>query len=248
MAEPIILPSKKKMNVKHVLLLVLICMVAFLFYSTIFASHEGKTYRSLPLNHALKKDGIFRKEPLLQKLFLFPEESFDAAEVDSIATRISHLPPHMLTRLNEREIKIKVFNGALTDQKEAAHLAGIKPRGYKKTGVNWDHVPGMGGNKMVFVKIGASEMGKGHGSVNLELHELAHTIDRLIYDNIRYKEEFLRIWKQEAPVYFKGRDYFIKYPEEYFAEVFAMYYLNDTTKQELKNGAPQTYKFIQNLN
>ncbi|WP_240338375.1 anthrax toxin lethal factor-related metalloendopeptidase [Peribacillus alkalitolerans] len=248
MAETKVASSRKKINKFQVTMLILFCMVAFLFYTTIFASHDGKTYRSLPLNHALKKDGIFKEKPALQKLFLFPEESFDASEVEWMATRISHLPPNMLKRLNDREIKIKVFNGSLTEQKEATHLSGIKPRGYKKSGVKWDRVPGMGGNKIVFVKIGASEMGKGHGSVNLELHELAHTIDRLIYDNIRYKEEFLRIWKKEAPLFFNGRDYFIKYPEEYFAEVFSMYYLNETTNQELKNGAPLTYNYIKNLN
>ena len=48
----------------------------------------------------------------------------------------------------------------------------------------WDDVPGMGGSHTVFVKIGASDKGNGHGSVNLELHELAHSVDHIVYGDL----------------------------------------------------------------
>ncbi|MFD4931567.1 hypothetical protein ACFWMS_22115 [Peribacillus butanolivorans] len=40
------------------------------------------------------------------------------------------------------------------------------------------------------VKTRASDKGNGHGSVNLELHELAHFIDNIVYNGIRKTRNF----------------------------------------------------------
>ncbi|MEF2098411.1 hypothetical protein V3595_27995 [Bacillus sp. CFBP9009] len=48
--------------------------------------------------------------------------------------------------------------------------------------------------------VGASDKGKGHGSVNLELHELAHSIDKIVYNGIRDDVNFLGIWGKEVNV------------------------------------------------
>jgi hypothetical protein len=111
----------------------------------------------------------------------------------------------------------------------------------------WDDVPGVGGSKTVLVKIGASEKGNGHGSVNLELHELAHSVDRYVYDEIRHDPTFLEIWEAEKEILFPGKTYFTSYPEEYFAETFAMFYLGNETKEELKMRAPKTFMFYSSL-
>jgi Pro-Pro endopeptidase len=81
----------------------------------------------------------------------------------------------------------------------------------------------------------------------LELHELAHTIDNYVFGSIRTNETYLKIWKKEAPVLFPGNSYFINYPEEYFAESFAMYYFNDESRELLKVKAPMTYQMLKNL-
>ena len=47
------------------------------------------------------------------------------------------------------------------------------------------------------MKIGASDKGNGHSSVNLELHELAHSIDSYVFNELRYNKNFLEIWNQE---------------------------------------------------
>ena len=54
------------------------------------------------------------------------------------------------------------------------------------------------GSHTVLVKIGASDKGKGHGSVNLELHELAHSVDQIVYGGIRDDDKFLSIWRKEV--------------------------------------------------
>ncbi|WP_226676912.1 anthrax toxin lethal factor-related metalloendopeptidase [Mesobacillus jeotgali] len=183
---------------------------------------------------------------LAGKLIVLPENDFDQGEAAQIINRLMLLPESMILKAVGSNIKVKLFEGRLTDNPTASHLKGIVPRGYtsEKT---WDQVPGIGGSRTVLVKIGSSEKGKGHGSVNLELHELAHSLDRHVYDGIRHEERFLKIWKHESRLLFPGRAYFLDYPEEYFAESFAMFYIGGLPAKLLKEAAPQTYQYIEGL-
>ncbi|WP_102263316.1 anthrax toxin lethal factor-related metalloendopeptidase [Mesobacillus jeotgali] len=183
---------------------------------------------------------------LAGKLIVLPENDFDQGEAAQIINRLMLLPESMILKAVDSNIKVKLFEGRLTDNPTASHLKGIVPRGYtsEKT---WDQVPGIGGSRTVLVKIGSSEKGKGHGSVNLELHELAHSLDRHVYDGIRHEERFLKIWKHESRLLFPGRAYFLDYPEEYFAESFAMFYIGGLPAKLLKEAAPQTYQYIEGL-
>ena len=61
--------------------------------------------------------------------------------------------------------------------------------------------------------------------MNLELHELAHSIDRHVFNGLRYKKNFLEIWDQEKEKLFPEVNYLMTYPEEYFAESFAYFYM-----------------------
>lgn len=180
------------------------------------------------------------------KFVILPEDEFDQQEAASIIRRLVLLPDSMIRKAVDSNIKVKLFEGNLTDNPSARHLKGIIPRGYtsKRT---WDQVPGIGGSRTVLVKIGSSEKGKGHGSVNLELHELAHSLDRHVYGSIREEKRFLEIWKRESRLLFPGRAYFLDYPEEYFAESFAMFYIGGLPARLLKEAAPQTYQYIEGL-
>ncbi|MCM3664393.1 toxin [Mesobacillus subterraneus] len=180
------------------------------------------------------------------KLVILPEEEFDQQEAASIIGRLMLLPDSMIRKAVDSNIKVKLFEGNLTDNPSARHLKGIIPRGYTSSRT-WDQVPGVGGSRIVLVKIGSSEKGKGHGSVNLELHELAHSLDRHVYGQIREEERFLKIWKAESRLLFPGRAYFLDYPEEYFAESFAMFYIGGLPARLLKEAAPQTYQYIEGL-
>ncbi|RFU61699.1 toxin [Bacillus sp. V59.32b] len=220
----------------------------FSFDSLPSASEEGITWAELPENNPLKHKKLIKDNQNLQRLFLFSNSVFNNEEAYSIIKTISSLPPFMHDRLVHHNVRIKLFTGSLTDNRSARHLKGEKPRGYTNSEHTWDDVPGMGGTRNVLVKIGASGKGSGHGSVSLELHELAHTLDTIVYGNIREDEGFLRIWKEEAPKLFPGRPYFLTHPEEYFAESFAMYYYkNARDKTELQTKAPKTYFFIKQL-
>ena len=133
---------------------------------------------------------------------LLPETEFSEKDAASIIASLSKIPYNQLEALKNEKVYIKLFTGKLTDHPSAGHLKGVVPKGYK-SGKTWDDVPGMGGGKMVLVKIGHSERGKGHGSVNLELHEIAHSIDRHVYGGLRDSREFLRLWREERLVFFR---------------------------------------------
>ncbi|RHW42272.1 toxin [Neobacillus notoginsengisoli] len=182
----------------------------------------------------------------LEKIIFLPEEPFHIAEASQIVNRLATLPAPLLSKIDKAGISVRLFEGKLTDNPSVKHLKGVTPRGYKG-GATWDDVPGIGGSNVVLVKIGASEIGKGHGSVNLELHELAHSIDNKVYGHLTQKESFKKVWEQERDSLFPGRDYFLLYPEEYFAEAFALYYLDGETNALLKEKAPLTYEMIKDL-
>jgi hypothetical protein len=204
-----------------------------------------------PLQGILLEDSklhsFFPANAPIQKIIVLPEQKFNQNEALKIIKTIEHIHPSILRKAAAKHIYVKLFTGKITDERTAAHLHGKQPRGYLLTDFTWDDVPGMGGTHIVLVKLGHSERGKGHGSINLELHELAHSVDRIVFNGIRSQPRFLAIWRKEAHNLFSGNSYFLNYSEEYFAESFAMYYYSEETRQQLKKTAPLTYQYIKNL-
>ncbi|WP_409301238.1 anthrax toxin lethal factor-related metalloendopeptidase [Peribacillus sp. SCS-155] len=235
------------MFLKRFVFLIAVVTVLFSFYSLSFASEEGISFGNLPDTNPIKNEPFLQHNEQVQNLILYPSGPFDSKAALGIAYSISKLPPTLLQKLNHRHVKVKIFTGPLTDNRTARHLKGVIPRGYEQKNHTWDDVPGLGGSRLVLVKNGASERGKGHGSERLELHEVAHSIDSIVYENISSGAQFTKLWQQEAPLLFPDQTYFINYPEEYFAETFALYYANPWSKKLLRTKAPETYAFIAGL-
>ncbi|MBU8878951.1 toxin [Bacillus sp. FJAT-29790] len=210
------------------------------------AAIGGVKLKDYPNQSLLKQSIVLNSPNLLGNIIILPIESFDELKAAGIISRIDNLPFFLLEKIAKENIKLKLFVGKLTDNPTAHHLEGVIPRGYKSV-TTWDDVPGIGGAKTVLVKIGYSEKGSGHGSVNLELHELAHSIDRFVYNGIRNNQRFQSVWKKEKAKLFPNQDYFLTFPEEYFAECFAMYFLGGDSRKFLKEKAPETYQLIKNL-
>ena len=184
---------------------------------------------------------------LVDMMIELPDEKYDNLAVNQIKERLKALPESMLVDLISNHIHINLVNGPITDTKEYSHLKGSIPRGWENTNKTWDDVPGVGGSKTVVVRIGYSEKGMGHGSINLELHELAHSIDGILKQQISSSPAFYSIWNSEKRKLFPGEQYFHNYNEEYFAEVFAMFYRDKESRDRLKKSAPLTYRFIENI-
>lgn len=209
------------------------------------ASLDGIRLADFPKSTELSDSIKYDIPTTIKQIVILPKQEFNQNEAAGIINRLSQLPDSLLAKIQDRGITLKLFTGKLTDNPTASHLAGKTPRGYQNN-TTWDDVPGIGGGKVVLVKIGASEKGKGHGTINLELHEMAHSIDHIILDDRSQKKKFYEIWEKEHNQMFPGNSYFL-YPEEYFAETFAMFYLNNSTKTLLQTKAPSTYNFIKNL-
>ncbi|TRZ37819.1 toxin [Niallia circulans] len=206
----------------------------------------GIMLKDFPVQSIVKDHLSAAEQKNLQAIILLPKGSFDQMEAAAIVKRLNRLPLSLLSKIEDKGIRVKLFTGKLTDNPTAKQFAGIIPRGYMTT-KTWDDVPGIGGGQTVLVKIGSSRKGSGHGSVNLELHELAHSIDYKVLNYYSKKEQFLSAWNKEKASLFPHRLYFLNYPEEYFAEAFAMYYLGGSYKESLKQLAPLTYKLIASI-
>ncbi|WP_226681676.1 anthrax toxin lethal factor-related metalloendopeptidase [Sutcliffiella horikoshii] len=228
-------------------IVLLITITIIPIYWKAYASLDAislQQYRSSEMDTHLSD--ITNRESLNQLIYL-PPGNFSEEEAAIMIHHISHIPSHILEVLVQQNVHLYLFNGKLTEVEGFEHLHGLKPRGYSEKGSNWEDVPGIGGSKLVLAKIGHSKNGMGHGSVNLELHELAHSIDHYVLGNVRYNETFIKAWKSEVSSLFPNRNYFHTFPEEYFAETFAMYYLNDVSRFELAKRAPHTFLFFQNM-
>lgn len=224
----------------------IVIILSFTLLGSSNANMEGIFLYEFPKQSILYNTLDIDSVNLAGQLIVLPEDDFNQEEAAGIINRIAMLPDSMLKKAVHKNIRVKLFEGNLTDNPSARHLKGVVPRGYT-TNRTWDQVPGIGGSRTVLVKIGSSEKGKGHSSVNLELHELAHSLDRHVYGGIREEDQFLKIWRHESRLLFPGRAYFLDYPEEYFAESFAMFYIGGMPARLLQQAAPQTYQYIKSL-
>jgi Pro-Pro endopeptidase len=228
---------------KKGIFILIISFICIPFYHLARAVPEG----ILLSTYSFKSAELRLSKPIIGEIVFLPEASFAEDEALKMINNLEKIDQNILMIAAEQNIQIKLFTGSLTDQNELNSLKDKKPRGYADSSLNWNQVPGMSNNRVVYAKIGHSEYGKGHGSVSLELHEIAHAIDRYVFHYVRKDPTYLSIWKQEVEQLFPNRNYFINFPEEYFAEAFAMYYYNDDTRSRLKEKAPLTFAFIQSL-
>jgi len=203
------------------------------------------TYVGIPLSESGFYKGLnLQSGNYLKDIVVLPEDLNNHKDAAETIKRLDHLPSSILAEVEKNKVKIILFNGKLTDNPSAANLKGKIPRGYPNN-ITWDEIPGIGGSKLVLVKLGYSQKGKGHGSVLLEYHELAHTLYHLVYNE--KKSEFNKIWVNEANQLFPNNPYFLNYEEEYFAESFAYYFYSDDTRNILKKLAPETFQFFTRL-
>ncbi|MEC1772913.1 anthrax toxin lethal factor-related metalloendopeptidase [Schinkia azotoformans] len=183
---------------------------------------------------------------LLGELILLPDDNnYDKTNALEMINTLSQINPTILNFLTENNLKVKLFNGKLTDEPSFQNLKGTVPRGWNN-GLTWDDVPGGCAPTLALAKIGSSQTGMGHSSVNLELHEVGHLFERN-YQKLRDNMEYIQIWKEEAPKLMPGRDYFSDYQDEFFAEAFAMYYYGPNTREVVKQVAPNTYSLISDI-
>lgn len=111
--------------------------------------------------------------------------SADKADAALVAAELAKLPEHVLQRLKDNKVRVKVARGSVTDYQ--THLKGVQPRGWPP-GKTWDSVPGLydPSKKEVVIAVTGHgtkagphvpKTGEGHGSQNLVIHETMHAVD-----------------------------------------------------------------------
>lgn len=221
-------------------------IIPIILFAVFFISDKTRAdYKGILLSESdLYPTLQLRTGSLLKDIVVLPKNAYNHNEAKDIIFRLDQLPKSILQKTAHQHIKIILFNGKLTDH--VSYLQGEVPRGYTEP-VVWDNVPGIGGTELVYVKIGHSARGKGHGSVNLEYHELAHSLMNLVYNDTIVSDEISNLWSLEAESIFPGNPYFLNYKEEYFAECFAYYFFSPETRRVLQQKAPKTYEFFKKL-
>ena len=136
-------------------------IVPIVFFMVIFVSElSAAKYEGVHLGDSdLYKELKLDSGNLLRDIEVLPETEYDKLEVSRIINRLDYLPDIILEDVYKNDIKLVLFTGDLTDNESAAHLKGQVPRGYPES-ILWEDVPGIGGSKLVLVKIGSSELGR----------------------------------------------------------------------------------------
>lgn len=189
---------------------------------------------------------VLAEDAVLNTLVVLPTGDYNTQEAKEMIGRLEKIPAPILKALADKGVKIKLTNDIITNEPEFKKLKGITPRGWEKTGLTWDDVPGIS-EQIVAVRIGYSKQGKGHTCYNLELHETMHAVDRFVFNEASGTEEFKKIFDAEANVNYKKDGYISVYPTEYFAETASLYLYSDTTREELKKSTPLTYDYMDKL-
>ncbi|WP_158633981.1 anthrax toxin lethal factor-related metalloendopeptidase [Radiobacillus deserti] len=208
-----------------------------------------KPFHGIMLEQAKGKEALYPiykldNSDLLKSLIVIPEIVENVNALIPMVKRINSIDRPILELLVDQGVKIRLFEGSLTDEPLLYYLKWEKPRGWTKD-VTWEDVPGAGGGWLISAKIGASVPGNGHGSINLELHEIGHTVYQLLSTSSQHRTSMNRLWEEEVSSMFPDQSYFETYTSEYFAESFAYYYCNERTRKKLHQLAPNTYQFFQ---
>lgn len=167
-------------------------------------------------------------------------------EAQKMIARMNNVENSILYQTNNNGALFILADTPITEQPEFAHLKGVVPRGHTNS---WDEIPGAGGH-VSMARIGYSDYGRGHSTINLELHEYGHVVDAFTVGvQVSETEQFKAIHAEEVDKLFgdsSQRDYY-DMVGEYFGETFAMYYYTEESRAKLMQKAPKTYEFFKDF-
>lgn len=214
---------RRVFNGKNIFLSIIVSsIIIFAFYVVFF-------------NLSIEKN---KKESLkyINKLIIYPEGTYDISSAKKAVDKLSVVKPKIFKKMVDENIKIKLINTNLKENKDIySMLRGYSIAGnYKIEDITGVYFP----NLFVAIRVDVETYGT-------EAHEIGHVAD-FMADSISKSEEFLRVKEMEK---FKllGENEYFDAPIEYFAEAFSYYYSGETTKNTLKEKAPNTYKFIKDF-
>lgn len=172
------------------------------------------------------------------KLVIPPEGDFNNPVVALIKEGLTVVPPHYLKGIYDKQLYIRTVNGPITS---IAEFTTIKELADSKA-----YYEELGGAFLYgFIIIRAdNKYGKA-----VEVHEVGHAVDHILFRSISNSKEFINLYNSEGKILFdqEAHQYFLQNTSEFFAEVFRTYYYSPRTRKFLKDRAPETYKFMKEL-
>lgn len=173
------------------------------------------------------------------KLILPPEGEYNEDIIEGIKDRLSLVPAHYLKLLFDKQVYIKTVNGPVTSAYEFPKSWIVEE--------DKDYFNSIGGafaNPYIILR--ADE----EYDIGVEIHEVGHAVDWVIFNDISTSNEFMNIYNTEGKKVYSIKGLTDKYHQnsrEYFAQAFYYYYFNYNERKMLKETAPLTYKFIKDL-
>lgn len=173
--------------------------------------------------------------------------SVELNNLNQFISEYKKFPAHLASEMKRKGTKIHIMegNGITVDPTWIQE-------GHTIDGRNWDNVPGGAGTPgQTPTRITINQLYKKHGSINLFLHEHAHTMDRMFRENLfSHSNTWDKLINRNEVTHFLNQicgSYCVNNTIEGFAELFAYYYACEASKQDLKENLPDIAAFFDNL-
>lgn len=189
--------------------------------------------------------------------FLALSPEVRVAALNQVVDVYTRLPWNLVRTLRDRNRGIDLVSGGVTNHPRANFVGTLRPRGWSGTRTV-DSLAGGGaiGDLPTIIagdRLNDRSEAHGHGSTDLVLHEVGHTVDRYFRDNL---ETFDYSVSRPFIALVEGMDYASfyaehllayhrDYAEENFAELFTRYYLSTESRSTLEWKLPGVSEFFE---
>jgi hypothetical protein len=199
----------------------------------------------------LKKIGEHMGVKVLDSFEALPAE-VRTESLNAVIDTYSMLPGELIFTLKKRNSGIDVVADSVVNHPGMMRYRGVRPRNWPE-GRTWDEVPGAGATGAHPTIIAGNSLNRGHGSVDLILHEVGHSVDRYfknrgggmdfsttdMFTTLHAETPFLPLYLTET-----GASYQAANAEENFAEMFALYFTSERTRERLSTEFPQGLDYM----
>lgn len=188
----------------------------------------------------------------------------DLKNIDDLLFEYSKFPETLRQEMMNAGSRLSLIegNGVSEDPKWILDAKAANPAQdpfWTKTFDNrdWSTVKGAGGSSYGSVKVPTrvvvNSLYKGHGSINLVLHEHAHSLDAIYkLDTLSQSEHWKALMSSNAdkvPSFLSTicGDYCVNNHQEGFAELFAYYHACDESRTHMENNIPAVADYFRDL-
>ena len=220
----------KALKAKYIVLFIIILIPVYFISYVVYYNYAIENNKELSLKY-------------INQLVEYPVGSYDTNNATKIIKNLSNMKPKIFEKMMEKNIKIKLINSRIIDNKEImTFLNGVtNSKGIPIKDIEGIYLYNPDLEKR-FVAIRIDVMV--NAADGTETHEIAHVADNIM-GNVSLKEKFSEIYKEEMNNIYsnKGYEEWLD-SQEYFAMIFTDYYAGEMKRKILKRRVPKSYEFI----